>query len=167
MLAIGGNWEASYLMNFLILSPIFLQKPIDFELAQLFKDFYLKICVIFQCNTDCSVLPRSCLAKYIGRNRTIQVEKDDMKLLLKSEVDESIDISGEGQLSFNTRERLLKIKSDTGSGPIKIFCDIDHKECKLNSLEFLGFLGTYRILLDANKSERYHGLLVLGDYKII
>ena len=76
-------------------------------------------------------------------------------------------LSENGKLSSLTIETLQKIKSDTGTGPIKVVCDISSEYGKSNFLEFLGFVGTHNVLLDANKSERYHGLLILGECKII
>ena len=111
---------------------------------------------------------RSCLVKYIGVNRTVRVTREDLKSLLQTEIDQSIEMSSEeGKLSSATIEKLQSITSDTGIGPIKIVCDMSSEYDELNFLEFLGFVGTQKVLLDANKSERYHGLLILGEYKIL
>ena len=105
--------------------------------------------------------------KYIGENRTVRVTRDDLQSLLQTEIDKSIEITTEeGKLSSSTIGKLQKITSDTGIGPIKIVYEMS-SDNELNLLEFLGFVGTHKVLLDANKSERYHGLLILGEYKIL
>ena len=90
-------------------------------------------------------------------------------MFLKNGTDESIEIeSNEGQLSPTTVKQFLKIRNDTGIGPIKMVCYINEDaKNDSNFVEVLGFIGAYNVLLDANKSERYHGLLLLGENKII
>ena len=96
------------------------------------------------------------------------VTRDDLKSLLHTEIDQSIEMSSEeGKLSSGTIEKMQSITSDTGIGPIKIVCDMSSEYGESNFLEFVGFVGTHKVLLDANKSERYHGLLILGEYKIL
>ena len=90
-----------------------------------------------------------------------------MVLLLKSEINQSLDIvSDEDKLSPDIREKLHQLSKNAGIGPIKIVCMLG-KHDPLNFMEFLGFVGAYRVLLDANKSERYHGLLIIGENKIL
>ena len=72
-----------------------------------------------------------------------------------------------GKLTSGTIENLRNITSDSGIGPIKIVCDMSSEYDEVNFLEFLGFVGRDKVLLDANKSERYHGLLILGEYNIL
>ena len=113
------------------------------------------------------VIPRSFLAQHIGLNRTINISESDLKCLLKTEIDQSIDLSAKDKLSTCTIEQLKKVTSDTGIGPIKFSCSILNKDSDSSLLEFLGFAGEHAVLLDANKSERFHGLLVLGEHQIL
>lgn len=113
------------------------------------------------------VTRRSCLVEHIGENRTIEVTREDMSLLLNSEINQSLDmVSDEGKLSPDTREKLQQLSKNTGVGPIKIVCVLG-KDGHANCVEVLGFVGIYKVLLNANKSERYHGLLMLGENKIL
>ena len=104
--------------------------------------------------------------KYIGKNRTIIVTRDDLRLLLKCEKYQSVDISIESKLSCRTTEQLQKIVTEQGIGPIKILCDTE-EHGSMGKLELLGFAGANKMLLDANDSERYHALLLLGDLNIM
>ena len=113
------------------------------------------------------VIRRSFLAQHIGLNRTINISESDLKSLLKTETDQSIDLSAKDKLSTCTIEQLKKVTSDTGIGPIKFSCSILNKDTDSSLLEFLGFAGEHAVLLDANKSERFHGLLVLGEHQIL
>ena len=119
-----------------------------------------------------TVTRRSSLLKHIGASRTVEVSKEELKLLLKTEVDQSLDmVSEQDGLSSKTRAKLLKMsKSGSGVGPVKISVSIDCGTTygdDANKLEFLGHVGTQRVLLNANSSERYHGLLILGDKHIV
>ena len=105
--------------------------------------------------------------QYIGLKRTINVSKNDMKYLLSSEVDQSIDLNSRDKLSSGAIDQLKRVTSETGIGPIKISCAIYDTDDISSLLEFLGFVGEHTVMLDANKSERYHGLLVIGEYQII
>ena len=104
--------------------------------------------------------------KYIGENRTIIVTRDDLRLLLKCEKYQSVDTSTESKLSSGTTEQLHEIITEQGIGPIKIVCDTEEQD-SMGKLELLGFAGANRMLLDANDSERYHALLLLGDLNIM
>ena len=113
------------------------------------------------------VIPRSFLAQHIGLNRTINISERDLKCLLNTEIDQSIDLSAKDKLSTCTIEQLKNVTGDTGIGPIKFTCSILNKDTDSSLLEFLGFAGEHAVLLDANKSERFHGLLVLGEHQIL
>ena len=104
--------------------------------------------------------------KYIGKNRTIIVTRDDLRVLLKCAKYQSVDTSTESKLSSGTTEQLHEIITEQGIGPIKIVCDTE-KHGSMGKLELLGFAGANRMLLDANDSERYHALLLLGDLNIM
>ena len=75
-------------------------------------------------------------------------------------------------MSSETREKLLRVSiGGSGVGPVKIICDLGEDANTYgdgeNKLEFLGHVGTQRVLLNANRSERYHGLLILGEKHIL
>ena len=116
---------------------------------------------------------RSSLLKHIGASRTVEVSKEDLKLLLKTEVDQSLDmVTEQDKLSSGTRQKLLRVSIDgSGVGPVKIICVLEEGANTYgdgeNKLEFLGHVGTQRVLLSANRSERYHGLLILGEKHIL
>ena len=91
------------------------------------------------------VTRRSCLVEHIGRNRTIQVTREDMSLLLKTEIDQSLNmLSEEDSLSSDTRDKLQELSKNSGVGPIKIVCVLGNDD-QANCVEFLGFVGTYRL----------------------
>ena len=104
--------------------------------------------------------------KYIGKNRTIIVTRNDLRVLLKCAKYQSVDTSTESKLSSGTTEQLHEIITEQGIGPIKIVCDTEEQD-SMGKLELLGFAGANRMLLDANDSERYHALLLLGDLNIM
>ena len=121
-----------------------------------------------------TVTRRSSLLKYVGASRIIEVSKEDLKLLLKTEVDQSLDmVTEQDKLSSETREKLLKMSNNgSGVGPVRIICLLEEESSNTygddaNKLEFLGHVGTQRVLLNANSSERYHGLLILGEKHIV
>ena len=90
-----------------------------------------------------------------------------MSLLLNSEKRQSLDmISDADKLSNDTREKLQRLSKNAGIGPIKIVCVLQ-KENPADFIEFLGFVGAHRVLIDANASERYHGQLLLGEKRIL
>ena len=104
--------------------------------------------------------------KHIGKNRTIIVTREDLRLLLKCAKYQSVDTSTESKLSCRTTEQLHEIITEQGIGPIKIACDTE-EQGSMCKLELLGFAGANRMLLEANDSERYHALLLLGDLNIM
>ena len=114
-----------------------------------------------------SVIPRSFLAQQIGLNRTISVSKSDLKCLLETEIDQSIDLSAKDKLSIDAIDQLKNVACNSGIGPIKFSSTIRYEGSGSTLLEFLGFVGEYTVLLDANESERYHGLLVIGEHQIL
>ena len=123
--------------------------------------------VIFESTSCITVIRRSFLVQHIGLSRTINVSKNDMKCLLRSEVDQSIDLNAQDELSSSTIDQLKNITNESGIGPIKISCELYDTNHGSSPLDYLGFVGEHTVLLDANKSERYHGLLMIGEYRII
>ena len=107
------------------------------------------------------------MTKYIGDNRTVKVTESDMKCLLKCEMDQSVDLSATDKLSSSTINQLNKVSRETGIGPIKLSYSLPDRNNGSNLLEFIGFIREHTVLVDANKSERYHGLLVIGEQNIL
>ena len=112
-----------------------------------------------------SVTHRSCIYPYVGPNRTVEVLEREIKVLLSDASKNSLDITTDQDgLSEETRTKLLKVSRESGVGPIKLTYRLseDGSDC----LDFLGHVGEYRVIIFANSSERYHGLLVLGENDI-
>jgi len=57
----------------------------------------------------------------------------------------------------------LETLSKESIGPIKV---VYENEDDLTILEYLGFVGQFRILLDTTKHQRHHGFLLLGEKKL-
>ena len=63
--------------------------------------------------------------------------------------------------SESTKKGLETLSSES-IGPIKVIYESEG----LSILEYLGFVGQFRILLDTTKHHRHHGFLILGEKKL-
>ena len=91
---------------------------------------------------------------FIGPKRTLQVQRDEIELLIKSE--ESVPYKE--KFCETTVFKIKAMIGESGLGPLKLaFKDQD------GELSFMAFVGEHRIMLKANKSEKYHGLLALNN----
>ena len=59
-------------------------------------------------------------------------------------------------------KRDLEALSSESIGPIKVVYENEG----VSILEYLGFVGQFRILLDTTKHHRHHGFLILGEKKL-
>jgi hypothetical protein len=59
-------------------------------------------------------------------------------------------------------KKVLEALSSESVGPIKVVYESNGSPI----LEYLGFVGQFRILLDTTKHHRHHGFLILGEKKL-
>ena len=121
--------------------------------CRVFKKSNKKFCSVSQ-----SIQRGNRLVPLMGPSRTVWVTKDDLRLLINLDTNQSLDVEN-GGLSEGVVKRMKDVSSSVG--PIKIVCD-----CDGNDLILVGHLGTYKVNISIDRITKYHCQLMLGDKSI-